>query len=234
MKRLYILLLTLMAFAGALKAQPGHASMRNFEISAGYSYLLTSTGDVLGKMRTHLQGAHVGLSYNWNFKQERWGAVSFEPGVKFSYVMNIEAENEYKDINKTSLRESYVDVPLFVKYSYRHNYFTVLGFIGPEFSAGLTSTSRVFLKKYMVKCNNYTGERTIHGSRQEIEVDGYHFQNYGRYDLRLSAGVGFVFVDRFSLRASYHMGVLNRYNGVRSSYWKRRTNVVDVSLGYKF
>ena len=234
MKRLYVLILAVMAFAGVLNAQPGRASMRNFEVSAGYSYLLTSTGDVLGKIRTRLHGAHVGLSYNWNLMHENWGAVSLEPGVKFSYVMDIDVENEFKSMNKTSLKETYIDVPVFAKYSYRRNYFTFLGFIGPEFSAGLTSTSKSFRKKYMVECNNYTGERTIRGSREEIEVDGYHFQNYTRYDLRFAAGVGLVFVDRFSLRASYHMGVLNRYNGVRSSYWKRRTNVVDVSLGYKF
>ena len=165
MKKLYILLLTFAAlvFAGQVNAKPGMKSNRNMEISAGYSNMTTS-GNYNVAEKYNLDGFYVGFAYDWKFAKKSWGVWALSPGIKFSYLEDANALDEFALLWKDSLKESYLDIPVYLKYSYKFNYLTLSAFVGPEFSLGMTSDSFKFREKYMIAYDNYTGDQEFKGN----------------------------------------------------------------------
>lgn len=237
MNKLYTILISAAALlmATGVSAMPRFGAKRAMEVSAGYSYNLTSheVGGIEGLNR--LQGAYVSFTYDFDLLKEKWGSLQLEPGVKLSYVLESDAEDNFAILTKHALKESYLDVPVNVKYSYKLNYVTVSAFAGPVFSLGLTSTTWDCYEKYMVKTFNYSGKQEIKGARPS-EIVTNAISDYSRFDLKFGFGLGFTFMDRASLRLSYNLGLLNRYNGENTTDLtvSRHTNVFNVGLGYRF
>lgn len=235
MKKLYILLLAFVAlfFAGQANAKPGMKSNRNMEISAGYSNMATSSNYVVAE-KYNLDGFYVGFAYDWKFAKKSWGTWALCPGIKLSYLEDANAKDEFVLLWKDALKESYLDVPVYLKYSYRFNYLTLSAFVGPQFSLGMTSDSYKFREKYMIAYDNYTCEQEFKGAKPEEELIPNRLPSYSRYDLKVAVGLGFTFMDRFSLNVAYNIGMLNRYNGEQSATVIRKTNVFDLGLAYRF
>lgn len=237
MKKLYILLLAFVAlvFAGQANAKPGMKSNRNMEISAGYINMTTS-GNYNVAEKYNLDGFYVGFAYDWKFAMKSWGVWALSPGIKFSYLEDANALDEFALLWKDSLKESYLDIPVYLKYSYKFNYLTLSAFVGPEFSLGMTSDSFKFREKYMIAYDNYTGDQEFKGAKPDEELVPNRLPSYSRYDLKVAVGLGFTFMDRFSLNVGYHIGVLNRYTAQQAaeSAITRKTNVFELGLGYRF
>lgn len=237
MRKFYTILVAVSALfmVSGLSAQTRFGSKRQMEVSAGYTNIATSNcgGDVVTKSGLH--GAYVGFAYDFDLLQEKWGRLSLEPGARLSYAVDSEMESRYQVLDKEALKESYLDIPVNLKYSYRLNYITVSAYAGPMFSLGMTSTSLYCYDKHMLKANNYTGAQEFTGAHQDnVEYQG--ISGYSRYDLKFGLGLGFTFIDRFALKAVYNFGLLNRYNGTQATETKisRHTNVFNIGLGYRF
>ena len=237
MRKIYAILITVSALfiASGLSAQTRFGSKRQMEVSAGYSNIVTSDKSEGVAFKSDLKGAYVGFSYDFNLLKAQWGLLSLEPGARLSYAIESNPVAEFELLEKDALKESYLDIPLNVKYSYKLNYITVSAFVGPAFSLGITSTSLHCYDKYMYKTWNYKGVQEMKGAESE-DTEYKGISDYSRYDVKLGLGLGFTFMDRFSFKAAYNFGLLNRYNGLQvlGSKISRHTNVFNIGLGYRF
>lgn len=239
MRKLYMLLAMVAIFfmAPQMNAQSRKfTSKRNMEVSAGYSNLSTSSAIGASALASNLHGFYVSYAYDYSLLKEGWGRLALVPGLRFTYAEDVEAEKNWAVLEKTALKESYLEVPIHVKYSYKFNYMALSAFVGPEFSVGLSSTSYLFSDKYMFKYYNYSGTEVFKGATPTETVVPNNVSDYSRYDVKCTFGVGSVFMDRFTLKVSYSLGLLNRYKGepVLGNKLIRKTNVLNVGLGYRF
>lgn len=237
MRKFYTILVAVSALfvSAGLSAQTKFASKRQMEVSVGYINPVTTHSSQGVEFKNQLHGAYVGFAYDFNLLKGDWGLLSLEPGARLSYAVDAEMESHFQVMEKEALKESYLDIPVNVKYSYKLNYITVSAFAGPMFTMGLTSTSLFCYDKHMLKANNYKGVQEVTGAKQEsVEYEGV--ADYSRYDVKFGLGLGFTFIDRFSLKAGYNFGILNRYNGSQVADLKvsRHTNVFNIGLGYRF
>lgn len=238
MKRIYILFafIAVLFAAGEIGARPRFASKRNMEVSAGYSRAATSYMSGVAESSNILDGFYLDLTYGWNFLEGKAGILALEPGLRFSYMEDVKAEDNRAILTKDALKESYIDIPVLVKYSYKFYYFTVSAFAGPDFSVGLSSTSWTCRDKYMFKYRNYTGIEEFKGVRPTESVNINMLPDYSRFDIKCRFGLSLVFMDRFSLKAACNIGLLNRSKAVKTNMLNPliKTNVFDVGLGFRF
>lgn len=201
-------------------------------IGAGYNHG-TTTVRMDGESESDgLDGFYVEATYDWNFLDRGWGSLGLQPGVRFSYMGESDTEEEYGVRMKASFNETYLDIPVHVKYSYDLGAVRLSAFAGPVLSLGLTSASKISADDYMVKYHNYTGKTVTKGegsSSSKPEGD----TNYGRFDLKLGLGVGAAFMEKFNVKLGYNIGMVNRYTGELDKY-KKHTGVFYIGLGYSF
>lgn len=222
------------------------AADANAQLSVGAGYNLgTTTLSLQGDSESdELNGFYLEAVYDWDFLDAGWGMLGIQPGVRFSYMGESDVEEEGGLRAVASLNETYLDIPVNVRYSYFLGSVRLSAFVGPVFSLGLSSAFKTKLSgsligqdvDYMVKYHNYTGTTVTKGEgSSSADVAGY--PDYGRFDIKLGLGVGATFMERFNVKLGYNFGLLNRYKGEQVEGYgkvKMHTGVFYIGLGYNF
>ena len=210
MKKIYFILAVAAAMLSAAEA--------NAQIGLGLGYnLFNSVQKEDGlKNSNELNGLYVEATYDINFVEKLWGNLGVQPGLKFSYAGSLDRAELFGVPSKSSWDETYLDIPVFLKYSQDFGVWDLFVFAGPIFSCGLSSNSKTTVNDVSTKINVYEGD-----------------PEYGRLDLKLGVGVGVTGLDNFNVKVGYNIGMLNRYTGniCDLSY---RTGVFYVGIGYMF
>lgn len=228
MKKFYLIL----AAAAMFLAVDANAQLG---VGVGYNHGTTTTRMGDESDSDGLDGFYLEATYDWNFLERGWGSLALQPGVRFSYMGEYDSEELAGVVAKESFNETYLDIPVHVKYSYDLGAVKLSAFAGPVFSLGLTSASKVSADDYMVKYHNYTGKTVTKGdSASSITPDGA--TDYGRFDLKLGLGVGATFMEKFNVKLGYNIGMLNRYTGeqVADTKYKMHTGVFFRDRSFNF
>lgn len=210
MKKIYFILTVAaaMLFAAEASAQIG--------LGLGYNLFNSMQREDGQKYGNELNGLYVEATYDFYFLEKLWGNLGVQPGLRFSYAGSQDSAEMLGVLTKSSWAETYLDIPVFVKYSQEFSNLGFFAFAGPVFSCGLTSNSKTSVNDVSTKINVYEGD-----------------PEYSRFDLKLGVGVGVTGLDNFNVKVGYNFGMLNRYTGsVRDLSY--RTGVFYVGVGYAF
>lgn len=209
MKRFYLIIAAaVMFFAVEANAQIG--------VGVGYNMLNNIQKALDEDESGALNGFYVEATYDVNFLEKSWGELGLQPGLRFSYAGDHEAEEALGVKAKASKNETYLDVPVLVKYSYDLDAVKLSAFAGPVLSCGLSSVAKVSVDGNTTKASNY-GDESV----------------YGRFDVKLGLGIGAAFMDKFNAKLGYYVGLLNRYTGNLDDL-SFRTGVFYVGVGINF
>ena len=209
MKNLYLIIAAaVMFFAVEANAQIG--------VGVGYN-MLNNVQKALDEDESGaLNGFYVEATYDVNFLERSRGELGLQPGLRFSYAGNHESEEALGVKAKASENETYLDIPVLVKYSYDLDAVKLSAFAGPVLSCGLSSVAKVSVNDNTTKASNY-GDESV----------------YGRFDVKLGLGIGAAFMDKFNAKLGYNVGLLNRYTGNLDDL-TFRTGVFYVGVGINF
>ena len=219
MKKFYFVLVCAAAMFFAVDA--------NAQLGVGVGYNLSPNFPLVDDSEESLNGFYLEATYDWNFIDKSWGVLALQPGVRFSYM----GDSESEDLVKMSVNETYVDVPVNVKYSYDFGSVKVSAFAGPAVSLGLTSTIKIKSDDGKIVTHNYSGKVVAKGEGSSMEVES-GIKDYGRFDIKFGVGAGVTFMDKLNVKLGYNIGMLNRYTGELNE--KYNTNVFYVGLGFLF
>jgi hypothetical protein len=210
MKKIYFIL--------AVAASMLFAAEANAQIGLGLGYhLFNSVQKEAGqKNGNELNGFYVEATYDINFLEKLWGNLGIQPGLRFSYAGVHDSAELLGVLTKSSWAETYLDIPVFVKYSQDFRSLGFFAFAGPVFSCGLSSHSKTSVKDISTEIDVYEG-----------------YPEYGRFDLKLGVGVGVTGLDNFNVKVGYNFGMLNRYTGSLRDL-SYHTGVFYVGVGYSF
>lgn len=231
MKKIYF---ALIAFAAIFMTVDANAQLT---VGAGYNHEVMTERAGGDDESEGLDGFYIEATYDWDFLEDYWGLLAIQPGLRFSYMGNSESEELMGVKMRSSLNETYFDIPVHVKYSYPLGDLKLSAFAGPVFSLGLSSSAKFTMKgdgeDYMTKVSLYTGKTVSKGDDggYDAELDG-SATDYARFDLKLGVGVGASIADVISVKAGYNFGLLNRYTGEYD--YKIHTGVFYVGLGFSF
>lgn len=248
MKRIATLLATaafMLAFA--------YTSTAQISVSAGYGLANNTTKMKMGNTTAkddpqNVSGVYLGASYNIGLVSEGWGDVSVVPGVTYAYYGKcLKRESEVIGGVKTSARESirehYLDIPVYGSYSYNivPGTLKLSAYAGPVFSLGLSSTSidktRAGDNWMNTWVNNYSGtvkeKGESLGEKISTKTKGAG-TGYGRFDLKFGFGIGVGLFDTFDVKFGYNIGMLNRQTGEQPSDMKFvvRTNMFYLGVAF--
>ena len=187
MKKIYCILAVAAAilFATEARAQIG--------IGIGYN-LINNVKDVFGiQTSTAFNGIYAEATYNINILEKSWGKLDVQPAMKLSHAGVRESEISNGITSSSSENETYLDFPVFIKYSFDLNTLNLSAFAGPILSCGLSSVTKARVGDKATTINNYE--------------DG----GYGRFDLKLGIGISTAFDDKYEVKIGYNFGMLNRY-----------------------
>lgn len=210
MKKIYFILAVAAAILFATEASA--------QIGLGLGYNLSNSVQKEAGLKNgnELNGFYVEATYDINFIEKLWGNLGVQPGLRFSYAGVHDSAELSGVLTKSSWAETYLDIPVFVKYSQDFRSLGFFAFAGPVFSCGLTSNSKTSVNDVSTKINVYEGD-----------------PEYGRFDLKLGVGVGVTGLDNFNVKVGYNFGMINRYTGsLRDLTY--RTGVFYVGIGYVF
>ena len=209
MKNVYLIIAAaVMLFAVEANAQIG--------VGVGYN-MLNNVQKVLDEDESGaLNGFYVEATYDINFLERSRGELGLQPGLRFSYAGDHESEEALGVKVKASENETYLDIPVLVKYSYDLDAVKLSAFAGPVLSCGLSSVAKVSVDDNTTKASNY-GDESV----------------YGRFDVKLGLGIGAAFMDKFNAKLGYNVGLLNRYTGNLDDL-TFRTGVFYVGVGINF
>ena len=197
-----------MLFASEASAQIG--------LGLGYNLFNSMQREEGQKYGNELNGLFVEATYDFYFLEKLWGNLGVQPGLRFSYAGSQDSAEMLGVLTKSSWAETYLDVPVFVKYSQEFTDLGFFAFAGPVFSYGLSSNSKTSVNDVSTKINVYEGD-----------------PEYSRFDLKLGVGVGVTGLDNFNVKVGYNFGMINRYTGsLRDLTY--RTGVFYVGIGYFF
>ena len=140
-----------------------------------------------------LYGIYVEATYDINILEKSWGKLGVQPAVRLSHAGVRESETSYGITSTSSENETYLDFPVFVKYSFDLKALNLSAFAGHILSCGLSSVTEARVGDIATTINNYE--------------DG----GYGRFDLKLGVGISTAFDDKYEVKIGYNFGMLNRY-----------------------
>ena len=245
MKRLltvFAMAVAAMAFAVGAKAQ--------ISVGAGYGLAthvektLASDGEVLYDEDEGLSGFYINASYNLDLLSRKWGVLSLQPGLTYSYYGLSDSEREDNfgttTFTKTSLNEHYLDVPVNVKYSYDllPGTLKLSAFAGPVFSFGLSSIGVLRMETgdnwTKTTTNYYTGTITTKGNVGGVSVDKTEKGDgtgYGMFDLKFGLGLAVTAFDKIDLKFAYNIGLLDR---MKAEKVRLNTNIFTVGVAWNF
>lgn len=233
MKKFYFIVASLVAMFLTVRAEA------QITVGAGYN-LGTLTQRFNGESDSEgLGGFYLEATYDWDFMNGGWGIIGLQPGVRFSYMGDSEKEEGAGLKTVASFNETYLDIPVNVRYSYYLGPVKLSAFAGPVFSVGLSSVrkSRVTGNlagqevDYTIKYHQYSGKTVTEGTDAPSASPA---MDYARFDLKLGVGFGANFMERFNVKLGYNFGLLNRYTGEQRDKMKLHTGVFYVGLGYSF
>lgn len=210
MKKIYFIIAAAvsMFFAAEAYAQIG--------VGVGYNMLNNVQKALDEDASSSLNGFYLEATYDINFLDKSWGELGIQPGVRFTYAGTQESEELLGVVTKASERETYLDIPVLVKYSYDLNVLKLSAFAGPVVSCGVSSVAKVSAGDNVVKGNNYDENSA-----------------YGRFDIKFGLGLGATFMDKFNAKIGYNLGMLNRYTGNIDEV-ALRTGVMYIGVGINF
>ncbi|WP_395057611.1 porin family protein [Flavobacterium sp.] len=138
----------------------------------------------------------------------------------------------YSDVNKTTVKTSYINIPLLAKFKATEKLFFVAG---PQLGF-LMSAKRDYTNTYSETFNGTTETETTSVNGVDIKKDlkGVNFA--------LDLGAGYFFTDNIFAEARYNIGLSNdakevkeTFNGVEYSYQPvYKASSIQISFGYKF
>jgi hypothetical protein len=214
MKKIYFILIAAALFLAVdANAQIG--------VGLGYNLLTTTTTMADESEDDSLNGFYLEATYDFNFLNKNWGSLGLQPGIRYTFGGETEADEILGVKARASLAEHYLDVPVNVKYSYDAipSKLKVHAFAGPVFSFGLASALSVSGDDNVVKTNNY----------KDTE--------YGRFDIKFGIGAGVTVAEKLNVKLGYNIGMLNRYTGEQISKdhkYKTHTGVFYLGVGFNF
>lgn len=184
----------------------------------------------------HLDGFYIEATYDWDFLRAGWGNLGLQPGVRFSYMGESDVDEVLGVRKKESINETYLDIPVHVRYSYDLGFVKLSAFAGPVFSFGLTSALKIKTDDYMVKYHNYTGKTVTRGDGSSSTSVPDGSPEYARFDLKLGLGLGATFMEKFNVKVGYNIGLLNRYTGEQVKNYRHtiHTGVFYLGVGLNF
>ena len=233
MKKIYFIL----AAAAMLLAVDANAQL---QVGAGYNHGTTTERIADEDDSEDLDGFYLEATYDLNFLEKGWGTLALQPGVRFTYLGEADSDIEFGYKSKSAFNETYLDIPVHVKYSYDLGAVKLSAFAGPVFSMGLTSVARTSVSgegvDYVIKYHKYSGKTITKGEgSSSVNPDG--MTDYGRFDIKLGLGVGATFMEKFNVKVGYNIGMLNRYTGeqvLKDHKFKRHTGVFYLGVGFSF
>lgn len=209
MKRIYfIIAAAAMFFAVEANAQIG--------VGVGYNMLNNVQKALDEDDNDTLNGFYIEATYDINFLEKSWGELGIQPGLRFSYAGAHETEKALGVVGKAAQNETYLDVPVLVKYSYDLDVVKLSAYAGPVISCGLSSVAKVSIDDNVTKASNYGNESA-----------------YGRFDVKFGLGLGATFMEKFNAKIGYNAGLLNRYTG-NIDDMSFRTGVFYIGVGINF
>lgn len=211
------------------------------QVGAGYNHGTTTERIADEDDSEDLDGFYLEVTYDLNFLEKGWGTLALQPGVRFTYLGEADSDIEFGYKAKSAFNETYLDIPVHVKYSYDLGTVKVSAFAGPVFSMGLTSVAKRSISgegmNYVAKYHNYSGETVTKGEGSSSSVNPDGLTGYGRFDIKLGLGVGATFMEKFNVKVGYNIGMLNRYTGEQISKdhkYKTHTGVFYLGVGFNF
>lgn len=234
MKKIYIFtLVAAMLFAIEANAQ--------LQVGAGYNHGTTTVRIADEDESDDLDGFYLEALYDLNLIKKGSGSLALQPGVRFIYLGESDSEAEYGYKARSSFNETYLAVPVHVKYSYDLASLKLYAFAGPVFSMGLTSVSKTSLSgegvNYVSKYHNYSGKTVVKGEGTSSSVKPDGLTDYGRFDIKLGLGIGAAFSEKLNVKLGYEIGMLNRYTGEQISKdyrYRIHTGVFYLGVGLSF
>ena len=234
MKKIYFIL----AAAAMLFAVDANAQL---QVGAGYNHGTTTERIADEDDSEDLDGFYLEATYDWNLIEKGWGTLAIQPGVRFTYLGESDSDTELGYKAKEAFNETYLDIPVHVKYSYDLGAVKLSAFAGPVFSMGLTSVTKTSISgegmNYVAKYHNYSGKTVTKGEGSSSAVNPDGMTDYGRFDIKLGLGVGATFKEKFNVKLGYNIGMLNRYTGeqISNNYkYKMHTGVFYAGIGFNF
>ena len=234
MKKIYFIL----AAAAMFLAVDANAQL---QVGAGYNHGTTTERIADEDDSEDLDGFYLEATYDLNFLEKGWGTLALQPGVRFTYLGEADSDIEFGYKVKSAFNETYLDIPVHVKYSYDLGAVKLSAFAGPVFSMGLTSVAKRSDSgegvDYVIKYHNYSGKIITKGdgSSSSANLDG--LTDYGRFDIKRGLGGGATFMDKFNVKVGYNIGMLNRYTGEQLSKdykYRMHTGVFYLGVGFNF
>jgi hypothetical protein len=210
MKKIYFILAVAAAVLFATEAS------EQIGVGLGYNLSHSVQKEAGQKNGNELNGFYLEATYDINFLEKLWGNLGIQPGLRFSYAGVHDSAELLGVLTKSSWAETYLDIPVFVKYSQDFRVWDFFVFAGPVFSCGLSSQSKTSVKDISTEINVYEGD-----------------PEYGRFDLKFGVGVGVTGLDNYNVKVGYNFGMLNRYTGSLRDL-SYRTGVFYVGVGYSF
>ena len=234
MKKIYFIL----AAAAMFLAVDANAQL---QVGAGYNHGTRTERIADEDDSEDLDGFYLEATYGLNLVEKGWGTLALEPGVRFTYLGDAESDTESGYKVKSAFNETYLDIPVHVKYSYDLGTVKLSAFAGPVFSMGLTSVAKASVSgegvDYVIKYHNYSGKTITKGEGSSSSVNPDGLTDYGRFDIKLGLGIGATFMEKFNVKVGYNIGMLNRYTGeqLRKDYkHKMHTGVFYAGIGFSF
>lgn len=207
-------------------------------VGAGYVHGTTTARFQDDTESDGLDGFYIEAEYGLDIVERGWGSLALRPGLRFTYMGESDSDREMGITVREAKNETYLELPVNVRYSYDFSTVSLYAFAGPVFSLGLTSVSKTSMKgeniDYVVKYHNYTGKTITKGDGSSSTTDPDSYTDYGRFDVKLGLGVGVEFMESFNVKLGYNIGLLNRYTGDQLDEYKLHTGVFYVGLGFSF
>lgn len=231
MKKFYF---TLLAIAAVFMTVDANAQIT---VGAGYNHGVMFERAADESETDGLDGFYLEATYDWDFMERHWGILAVQPGVRFSYVGDSDSDEMMGIKKRDSINETYLDIPINLKYSYPLGNLKISAFAGPVFSCGLTSVEKLSITGDNVdlsaRVNKYTGKMSTKGDDSSLDIapDAAALE-YARFDVKLGVGIGASIADRLAMKLGYNIGLTNRYTGDLD--YKVRTGFFYAGIGISF
>lgn len=195
-------------------------------IAPGFAFLLGADYDIHIKKRFHLT-----------------------PGLYWSYRAALGDSTAEGVYGSELLQENFLNVPIHAKWKFdiKPEKFGMYIYIGPTFSLGLSSRSRVDLMSSGV---NVEGTYNYFNGESDFKVPGFSGSvsdelndilqeefdaiglRYSRFEARLDCGVGFIIKEHHEIVTGYDFGLNNRMKGSLAE--DNFMNASTLYVGYKY
>jgi len=177
------------------------------------NHKIKSTIDGLDNDRKTILGFLVGIGANKPINEK----LSIESGFYIVQKGSKSTEEGEEDFNYSDeLRMLYVDVPIFAKYKLddQEESLTFYGGLQPSYLLNAKLTTIM---------NDFETSETV-------------TDNYKKFDIAVSIGVGYFFNNRFSIHFHYNYGLIDinkKSDQVENNYFETFNRVIKFSIAYK-